>query len=165
MPSNVSPFEQPQFEGDLAVLSNFDMTPFFVPSLNRQVKSNEHLFNMFKFEDPAYREHVLAAPTPGVAKSRGRSRKVPIRAGWDAGLRVRAMQTGLLAKFAVPELAAVLAATEDMLLIETNRHHDVFWGHCLGGGRTPCRPECSLPGKNMLGELLMALRCRSLADL
>lgn len=150
------------FTGDLTALSNFDTTPFHVPSLGVTVKSNEHLFNALKFTDLDYRAYVLDAPTPGEAKRRGRTRKQPLRPGWDTGGRVRAMQTGLLAKFADPVLRAVLDSTDDRLLIETNRWHDTFWGTCIGGGRTPCRPDCALPGKNMLGELLMALRCRNL---
>lgn len=151
------------FSGPLRALSNFDTTPFYVPSLGITVKSNEHLFNAYKFLDPKFRQFVLDAPTPGEAKRRGGPRGGgQLRPGWDEGVRVRAMQTGLLAKFAVPELWDVLARTGTMRLVETNRWHDGFWGDCVGHGRTPCKPECALPGKNMLGELLMALRCRAL---
>lgn len=160
MPSDVDPYRSPMFTGDLIALSNFDTTPFWVPSLGVTVKSNEHLFNAYKTLDSVERARVLDAGTPGQAKAVGR--RVTLRPGWDEGVRVRAMQTGLLAKFAVPELRAVLDGTGTMALVETNRWHDNFWGDCIGGGRTPCKPECALPGQNLLGELLMALRCRSL---
>lgn len=114
------------FTGDLLALSNFDVTPFFVPSLGITVKSNEHLFNAYKTLDPVERQRVLDAGTPGQAKGIGR--RVTLRPGWDEGVRVRAMQTGLLAKSAVPELRAVLDSTGTMRLVETNRWHDGTWG-------------------------------------
>lgn len=160
MPFNIDPYLEPMFTKDMIALSNFDETAFYVPSLGIWVKSNEHLYNMYKTLIQTERDKVLAADSPGKAKGIGR--RVTLRPGWDNGVRLRAMQTGLLTKFAVPELREVLDSTGTLHLIETNRHHDSTWGHCIGGGRTPCKPRCAHPGQNMLGELLMALRCRTL---
>lgn len=160
MPFNVDPYLEPMFTGDMLTLSNFDTKPFYVPSLGIWVKSNEHLYNMYKTLIQSERDEVLAANTPGKAKSIGR--RVTLRPGWDNGIRLRAMQTGLLAKFADPDMRAFLDSTGDMHLIETNRWHDSYFGTCIGGGRTPCLPRCAQPGQNVLGELLMALRCRTL---
>lgn len=152
--------QQPMFSGPLRVLSNFDTTPFHVPALGATVKSSEHAFNAFKTLDPVERQWVLDANTPAQAKHRGQ--KVTLRPGWNEGVRVRAMQSSLLAKFSLPSLREALDHTGHQMLVETNTWHDNFWGDCTGHGRTPCRPDCALPGTNMLGQLLMALRCRNL---
>lgn len=145
------------FTGDLAVLSNFYMHPFEVPVLGT-VASGEHAFNAFKTADPSRQRWVLSASTPGEAKRRGRS--VTLRPDWDSGFRFLAMQMTLRAKFAVPELLDALGSTGDLVLVETNLWHDNFWGSCLGDepAKTAHRPECAHPGKNMLGEMLMAIR-------
>lgn len=152
------------FTGELAWASNFDTTPFLVPSWGVVVKSNEHFFNAAKTLDPTERQWVLDAPTPMVAKRRGNSAPpdFTLRPGWDTGWRVRTMQTGLLAKFALPQMAERLAATGTMALVETNRWHDNFWGDCFCGNADGNHPRCLSPGQNLLGELLMALRCRVL---
>lgn len=146
----------PMFSGGLAFLSNFDPTPFWVPTLLLEAHTAEHAFNALKTSDPKQQAWVLTAPTPAEAKRRGRSRQLALRAGWDTGVRVRAMQTVLLAKFALPQLADQLAATGNLHLIETNYWHDQFWGSCF------CPTHAEIAGVNMLGELLMALRVRSL---
>ncbi len=98
-----------------------------------------------------YRQHVLEAPTPGESKRRGR--RVTLRPDWDTGGRVLAMQQVLRAKFAPDTaLSAELAATGQLRLVETNHWHDQFWGDCT------CPRHADLPGTNMLGELLMAIR-------
>lgn len=142
------------FTGPLAFLSNFYVHPHLSVHTGTVVASGEHDFNAAKTVDVQQREWVLTAPTPAEAKRRGR--RVTLRPGWDTGWRVRAMQTVLLGKFAEPELRQMLAATGTVPLVETNTWHDNFWGDCVCG-----RPSCSTPGTNMLGELLMALRCRT----
>lgn len=144
--------QTPMFSGELAFLSNFDPTPFYVPALHAVVPSGEHAFNALKTPDPAEQRLVLAASTPGEAKRVGR--RVGLRTGWDTGGRVLAMQKVLVAKFQVPALASALAATGDRRLVETNHWHDMFWGSCF------CPRHADDRGVNMLGELLMALRAR-----
>jgi ribA/ribD-fused uncharacterized protein len=141
------------FYGDLAFLSNLDRTPFWMPELKETVRSGEHAFNALKTINIPAASRVLSAPTPAQAKAEGR--RVPLRGGWDDGLRIWAMQRVLLAKFTVPELRDKLLATGHKELVETNTWHDNFWGDCRCGGSA-----CEAPGRNMLGELLMALRAR-----
>lgn len=143
----------PMFTGQLGFLSNFDQTPFWIPILDTEVRSGEHAFNALKTTDPTERAQVLAQPTPAKAKAVGR--RVRLRTGWDTGLRVRAMQAVLVAKFTGVDMRDRLQDTGDQLLVETNAWHDNFWGDCRCG-----RDACSLPGTNMLGELLMALRTK-----
>lgn len=154
------PERQPMFDGPLRFLSNFDETPFWVPQLDQMVRSAEHAFNALKTVDPAARQRVLDQTSPGMAKQAGR--RVPLRPGWENGLRVRAMQTVLLAKFRVLDLHERLQDTGDLHLVETNVWHDNFWGDCMPDqtSRTPHTPRCEHPGTNMLGELLMALRAK-----
>lgn len=142
--------QAPMFTDDLGFLSNFDPTRFFVPQLGAVVASGEHAFNALKTLEPAEQNDVLAAPTPSQSKSRGR--RVTLRTGWDAGVRVWAMQRVLMAKFLLPEMSQQLEATRDLLLVETNHWHDQFWGDCY------CPRHIQAPGRNMLGELLMAIR-------
>lgn len=141
----------PMFSGDLAFLSNFDDTPFHVASLG-VVATAEHAFNALKSTDPQQRAWVIGAPSASEAKKRGR--RVALRPDWDFGGRVQAMQRVLVAKFAVPALNERLIATGTLHLIETNGWCDIFWGACF------CPQHQAVPGVNMLGELLMALRAR-----
>lgn len=140
-------------DGPYGFCSNFDPTPFHVPFLGVVVRSAEHAFNAAKTTDVIHRGQVLIAPTPSKAKARGRH--VRLRPGWDEGLRVLVMQKVLVAKFDVPRLRDSLDETGTTSLVETNSWHDNFWGDCTCG-----RNACSDPGKNMLGELLMAVRAR-----
>lgn len=58
----------------------------------------------------------------------------------------------LAAEFADPALADALTSTDDMLIIEMNRHHDDHWGDCV------CPTHREFVGHNHLGQALMALR-------
>ena len=142
--------QSPMFNGQLAFLSNFDAVPFFMPPLGVQVSSGEHAFNALKTVDPLERLRVLQTGTPGQAKSVGR--RVTLRPDWDTGARVWAMRQVVIAKFAVPSLAARLNATGNLRLVETNHWHDQFWGSCY------CPRHDQVPGQNLLGDLLMELR-------
>ncbi|MFT3714451.1 MAG: NADAR family protein [Gordonia sp. (in: high G+C Gram-positive bacteria)] len=138
------------FRGDYFFLSNFYPVEFAVEGLG-SVRSSEQAYMAFKavYEDD--RLAVLRAMTPAEAKEIAGS--VALTPGWDAGGRVNAMLTAVSAKFAVPDLRRRLIETGTAPLTEGNTHHDNYWGDCVCG-----RSECLLPGKNMLGELLMALR-------
>ncbi|MFD9602004.1 NADAR family protein [Streptomyces sp. NPDC059970] len=145
------PTNQPMSRGDLAFLSNYDPAPFWMPRLQEAVLSGEHAFNALKTTNPAEQAHVLSAPTPGEAKRRGR--RVTLRRDWNTGGRVLAMQHVLRSKFAPhSDLARRLVATGGLALVETNHWHDQFWGDCT------CPAHATVPGTNMLGELLMAIR-------
>jgi len=145
--------QSPMFINQLGFLSNFDITPFFVPQLDVDVASGEHAFNALKTTDASERADVLAAPNQGQSKSRGR--RVTLRPDWDAGVRVWAMQRVITAKFLRPDLRQRLDATGSLQLVETNLWHDQFWGSCY------CPRHTQTPGQNMLGELLMAIRAHN----
>lgn len=137
------------FSGQWAFLSNFHPAPLVWEGIEYQ--TSEHAFNAGKTTDPAERQRIAAAPTPGMAKRLGR--RVTLRGEWDRRVRYETMAAVLRAKFADPQRAAALLATGDATLTEGNRHHDQHWGDCRCG-----RPACAQPGRNHLGRLLMALR-------
>ena len=62
------------------------------------------------------------------------------------------MKFGLTEKFRIPELREKLLATGNEELIEGNFWCDNTWGNCL------CAECQDIPGRNMLGMLLMKVR-------
>ncbi len=80
------------------------------------------------------------------AASFGRRKELPLRQDWDQ-VKVKVMREALTAKFGQhPELAAVLEATGNALIVE-HTENDKYWGD--GGDGS---------GENMLGRLLMEIR-------
>jgi hypothetical protein len=130
------------FRGDYAFLSNFHPSPFLVGEL--LAPTAEHAVQMLKTDVEEERKWVCEAPTPALAKRRGR--KVTLRPDW-LGVRQEVMEKVLRLKFAPrSELPAVLLTTGDAELIEGNNWNDRFWGVCRG------------IGSNHLGKLLMRVR-------
>lgn len=144
----------PSFSGPMAWASNFDTKAgsFWVPALQADADSGEHGFNALKTLIKAEQAKVLGAASPGAAKKAGR--RVSLRPDWDGGVRVAAMSHVLRAKFSLPMMEQNLLATGSQILVETNYWHDQFWGDCY------CAKHAHVPGKNMLGELLMAIRAQ-----
>ena len=136
------------FTGKHSFLSNFERRPFTYAGA--PCPTAEHGFNADKTLDPDQRAHVMAAPTPGEAKRRGRA--VTLRPGWDDRVRYEVMTAVLAAKFTDPDLREQLLGTGDALLIESTTWHDQVWGDC------GCDKHRAWPGKNRLGLELMALR-------
>jgi len=121
--------------GDYSFLSNF---------YEHNGWTVEHYFQAAKTDSSEWRECILNAPSPGLAKKFGR--KAPIRSTWDRE-KVAVMKSLLQKKFAPgSELAQKLLDTGDAQLIEGNWWGDRFWGVCDG------------KGKNWLGRLLMEVR-------
>lgn len=84
--------------------------------------------------------------SPSEAMKEGRLRHLDSeKAYWDT-IKIEVMFIVLVEKFKIPELRAMLLATGDKYLEETNWWGDVFWGVCDG------------KGKNKLGQLLMIIR-------
>lgn len=128
----------PAFRGVLAFCSNMYAAPVF------GYASVEHAFVASKTTDPRERARVRAEPDPRRAKRLGR--QLTLRSDWDR-MRLEVMETLVREKFARhPDLAARLAATGDVQLVERNHWRDTFWGVC--GGR----------GENHLGRILMRVR-------
>lgn len=130
------------FEGDYDFLSNFYPWPVLLPT--GPVPSSEHAYMLEKDSDPAYKNKIREAKTPGQAKRIGYTAKLPD--DWDAVRRFTAMHEALKRKFVDPVMACNLIATGFRYLEETNRHGDKFWGRCNGEGR------------NHLGRQLMVIR-------
>jgi ribA/ribD-fused uncharacterized protein len=125
-------------------LSNFAAAPIELDGA--AWPTTEHYYQAQKFLDPARRESIRAAPTPGDAKARAWASGATPRPDWDA-VRDEVMLAALRAKFTQhPELRDLLLATGDALLVEhtTNDH---YWGD--GGDGS---------GQNRLGALLMQVR-------
>lgn len=105
--------------------------------------TTEHLFQAAKAVNKAEAMDILAAPTPGQVKRRGRY--CTLRPGWDEQ-RDEIMLTLVRMKFKAPELRDKLLATGDAELIEGNTWGDQYWGVCQG------------VGENKLGKILMQVR-------
>src|SRR4029453_11163041 len=138
------------FTGDNHFLSNFYVRP--IQYMGMEFKSGEHLFNALKTIDITEALWVINAPTPGIAKQRGR--KVTLKPNWDDKVRYEAMRSTLGAKFLNDfEMSQKLLDTGDDYLIEGNTWHDNVWGTCICG-----RSSCATGSQNKLGEFLMELR-------
>lgn len=124
--------------------SNFAAFPIFLDG--EQWLTSEHYFQAQKFEDPAYRNLIRLAESPGKAAQMGRDRSKPLRKDWEA-VKDDVMRTAVREKFSSHEkLKQLLLSTGDAWLIE-HTTNDSYWGD--GGDGT---------GKNMLGRILMEIR-------
>jgi len=135
-------------------LSNFHPAPF---ELDGEVwPTVEHYYMAMKSEDPAYRQQIMAAPTPGKAKRLGDSKENPakqslfrtgiaLNPNWNTE-KLKVMQRAVAAKFSQnPQLKQALLQTGNAELIEDSPT-DSFWG--IGNGS----------GQNWLGKILMDVR-------
>lgn len=146
------------FTGRWEDLSNFGPSTVTIYSQmeGREIEfpTGEHAFQWAKFDDPAHRARILAAPSPLEAKKLGRTRQVPLRRGWQEVLRFAAMRSVVEHKFTkVTSAGLVLLQTGSALLVEGNRWHDNDWGDCRCGGA-----RCAAAGSNFLGWMLMERR-------
>lgn len=130
--------------GEYGEFSNFAHFPIVV---GRQVwKTSEHYFQAQKFKDPKDVKEIRTAKTPMLAARMGRDRKRKLRRDWESS-KVSIMRVAVGAKFRQHEdLALMLLATGTAKLVE-HTENDSYWGD--GGDGS---------GKNMLGQILMALR-------
>ncbi|MDR2102616.1 MAG: NADAR family protein [Treponema sp.] len=125
-------------------LSNFFMADMVVDTI--RYPSVEHYYQSQKTEDPKQAEAIRTAPSCDEAKKLGNRPELRLRADWDAR-KAAVMAEALRAKFTQnPELREKLLATGEAVLME-NSPRDYFWGIGADGS-----------GKNMLGNLLAALR-------
>jgi ribA/ribD-fused uncharacterized protein len=136
-------------------LSNFHQST--IVSDGVAYPSGEAMFQAEKTLDPAERRWIIEAPTPGVAKQRGR--QVALRDAWDEIERYPAMRRVVAAKFADPDLRDQLVGTGTDLLVERNYWHDQTWGCCS------CPRHQSVPGRNLLGRYLMDHRAELAPEL
>lgn len=105
-----------------------------------------------------WRDDIRTAGSASRARTLGRSPQLPLRDGWDEGLRLEVMRGLLLQKFRLGHaLLTRLLATGDAELVEGNWWHDTYFGRCT------C-PKCP-PGENHLGKLLMEIRALRIEEL
>lgn len=136
-----------EFDREWAFLSNFYESEIEYEGI--WYPTNEHFFQAMKTLDINTRREIAQAPTPGKAKRMGR--RVVLRPDWEE-VKVDVMREGLYRKFADEQLADWLLETDDQELVEGNWWHDNTWGNCI------CAKCKNIPGKNMLGKLLMEVR-------
>jgi ribA/ribD-fused uncharacterized protein len=108
----------------------------------------EHYYQCAKFLDtaPEYADKIRATANAALIKNMGRTKKVEIRADWEA-VEVDVMRKALQAKFAQhADLAALLRGTGAARL-EEESPSDAHWGIGADGA-----------GKNLLGTLLADVR-------
>lgn len=136
------------FSGEHFFLSNFYEHPFMYNG--RTWKTVEHAFQAAKCLNQADFEAAYRAATPGEAKRIGR--RATLIPNWDQK-RIDVMRECLQMKFLTDDkLLQKLLDTGDKILVEGTTWHDNEWGDCS------C-PKCAnIPGKNMLGKMLMDLR-------
>lgn len=131
-------------------LSNFWPAPIVIDGV--EWPTSEHFFQAAKFfrTDPAWADMIRQAEGPGVAARCGRSRAHPLDPDWEV-LKDDVMRLALVAKFTQhADLRARLLETGALPLVEHTRN-DAYWGDGSNGPRRG-------PGRNMLGQLLEALR-------
>jgi ribA/ribD-fused uncharacterized protein len=101
-----------------------------------------------KFEDPAQREAIRAAPSPAEAKQLADRHTKAVRKDWKK-LKDTVMTRGLYIKCRThPAIAAQLLKSDGRKLVESSQF-DYYWG-CGRDGR----------GHNAFGKVLMAVRER-----
>ena len=106
----------------------------------------EHYFQAQKFAGTPHVEAIRQAPSPTLDARMGRSRARPLRPDWEL-VKDKIMLRAVRAKFAQhADLAALLLATGDALIVERSRR-DRYWGN--GGDGS---------GANKLGLILMSVR-------
>lgn len=135
------------FREEWEFLSNFFPAPVMLEGIT--YLTTEHAFQAMKTREVAERYAVRGAPTPAVAKRKGK--KVSLRESWETE-RFAVMEQVLRAKFSAPHLRDKLLATGDRILIEGNSWRDTTWGMVLD------RASGQWRGRNELGKLLMKLR-------
>ena len=132
------------FSGKYRFLSNFYPSP--LQWRGHTWNTVEHAYQASKTDDPAEREKVRQADTPGRAKRLGQ--KVRMRPSFEQE-KFAVMEEIVDAKFTQnPELRDALLATGDRYLCEFNAWSDILWGVCNG------------IGENHLGKTLMRVRDR-----
>ena len=138
------------FSGEYRFLSNFWMCT--VEFEGDYYPSSEHAYQAGKTLNITERSLMRSdCVTPGDAKRYGKI--VTLRPGWDIA-KIPIMTRIVSDKFKRnPELAKLLIATGDQILIEGNKRHDTFWGTCNG------------VGQNHLGTILMDVRTDLMAKL
>lgn len=111
-------------------------------------KSAEHFYQAVRCNDKNDKIKIENAETSKSAKILGRFFTPKI--DWDVN-KVGVMEKILRLKFRNSRLKRLLRETDSKELINSNHHHDMFWGVCN------CTKH-QRAGLNMLGKILMKIR-------
>jgi ribA/ribD-fused uncharacterized protein len=129
--------------------SNFSPHPIFITTT---WPTSEHYFQAQKFAAGDMWLKIATTKSPMIAARIGRSRKVPIRADWEA-IKDEVMRTAVRAKVMQhADVRETLLSTGDAAIVE-HTSNDRYWGD--GGDGS---------GKNMLGRILMEVRAELTHD-
>ena len=134
------------FRDEYYFLSNFYCTHIYYKG--KPYQNTEAAFQAQKTLDEASQWSFCSLP-PRDARTKGKM--VELRPDWEE-IKESEMKAILDVKFSKPELKEKLLATGDAFLEETNGWHDNYWGNCI------CDKCKGIPGRNMLGNLLMQVR-------
>jgi ribA/ribD-fused uncharacterized protein len=148
------------FSGEYGFLSNFYLEP--VTIWNTTFRSAEHAYQWAKTLNPKEKFGILwndpeatYPTTPYQAKKRGRAST--LRQEWEH-IKIGIMYEVVKAKFQqTPTLLQRLIDTGAAILIEGNTWHDNTFGNCV------CEKCVSIPGLNVLGNVLMLIRTNECA--
>jgi ribA/ribD-fused uncharacterized protein len=141
-----------RFTGEYRFLSNFWPCPVSLMLIT--YPSAEHAYQAHKVTSLDVRRSLASADLPAAEAKRWGKRQ-DLRPGWERVKKTIMLQV-VLAKFIQhPDLAKLLAGTEDATLIEGNTWHDDFWGSCLC---SRCGEGDFSNGLNYLGQILMMAR-------
>ena len=134
------------FLGEYLFLSNLYLIE--LKARSTIYKSAEHFYQAARCANKNDEIKIENAETPRCAKILGRFFKPKVN--WDVD-KVKIMEKILRLKFRNKKLRRLLRETDAKELINSNHHHDMFWGvcNCTTHQRT---------GWNMLGKILMKIR-------
>lgn len=136
------------FKDKFGFLSNFYLCTLTYKG--HSWKTVEHAFQAAKTFDPCEREAIKNARYPAYAKKLGN--EIQKREDWGQ-IKIGVMTELIWLKFEQnPELRKQLIDTGSAKLIEGNYWHDNTYGDCF------CRNCISIPGRNILGIILMKVR-------
>ena len=141
------------FSGEYECFSNFSDHTVTCNILGNTVicKTGEHAFQALKATNKRDRDYVLDAPSPRLAKWRGR--RIQLGPDWEQNKGAAMLMVVYTKAMQHEKIVEVLLKTGDALIIEGNYHGDDEWGMVrenLASG--PWR------GKNKLGVTWMVVR-------
>jgi len=139
--------------------SNF--VPYNVSLLEDGIeyRTPEHYYQAHKSLIYRERQHTAQLESPGAAKRIGKD--LTLRHDWNY-MKVIVMTRAILWRLEtdIKWTEQLMAHKPSERIVETNTWHDNFWGDCICS-----KPECKIPGKNMLGSILQSLRDNILQSL
>jgi ribA/ribD-fused uncharacterized protein len=133
-----------EFKGEYRWLSNFATCCITFNGII--YLSVEHAYMSAKSDDPEWKEYCRIEPQAGNVKRRSKS--INLVDFWDIK-KTLVMKELLMIKFSIDPFNRLLLSTGDQEIQEGNTWGDTFWGVDLNTGI----------GENMLGKMIMEIRC------